>query len=264
MRMMQNKKMIQKFFAGSAFFFVSFAFYSVVSAYTLLEPLPGLGKEVPESGGLATYLSWLFKFMLAAAAFLAVIQIVIGGIQMIIGGASESQRTGAKARIWDAVWGLLLALASWLILWTINPSLTEMKLIIPEIKWSLSGGETKTPSTTGKVARGQWAALPKCKPAANGFCSVSALQKTFGDQAKNAAAVCNCESSGNAGAVGKIKTSSGYPKGLFQITSGTARDFGCSYDFLDQPKHNMECAKKIYDKNGWSGNRWECATGCAI
>ena len=127
-------RMIQKFFAVFAFFFASFALYSTASAYILLQKLPGIGGGGTEGPGLTDYLSWLFRFMLAAAAFLAVVQIVIAGIQMMIGGASESQISNAKGRIQDAIYGLLLALASWLILYTINPNLAQMKLTIPEVK----------------------------------------------------------------------------------------------------------------------------------
>lgn len=103
-------------------------------AYTLLEKLPGLGQTLPEQGGLTTYLSWLFTFALAAAAFLAVLQIVIGGIQIIIGGASETARKNAKDRIWNAVWGLLLALGAVLILETISPGqFTKLELAIPSV-----------------------------------------------------------------------------------------------------------------------------------
>ena len=114
-------------------------------AYTLLQPLPGIGGGAA-GPGLADYLSWLFRCMLVAAAFLAIIQIVIGGIQMIIGGASETSRTSAKSRIQDAIYGLLLALASWLILWTINPDLAQMKLTIPEITIKVTAPSTP-PST---------------------------------------------------------------------------------------------------------------------
>lgn len=112
----------------------------ILFAYTILQKLPGYepGTSGPD---LTSYLSWLFKFMLVAAAFLAVIQIVIGGISMIIGGASETAHSDAKKRISDALWGLGLALASWLILYTINPDLASMKLTIPEIKIT---GQTET------------------------------------------------------------------------------------------------------------------------
>jgi hypothetical protein len=115
--------------------FSLFAFrFSLVSAYTLLEPLPDLGKTIPETGGLAAYLSWLYKFALAAAAVLAVLMIVIGGIQIIVGGAIEKHHTEGREKIWNAIWGLLLAISSYLILWTINPDLVKNTLTVPSIK----------------------------------------------------------------------------------------------------------------------------------
>ncbi|MBI4692115.1 MAG: hypothetical protein HY773_01595 [Candidatus Terrybacteria bacterium] len=89
---------------------------------------------MPGESLLAKYLSWLFRFALAAAAFLAVLQITIGGIQMIFGGASETARTNAKQRIQDAIWGLVLALGSVLILTTISTQFKDMKLTILDIK----------------------------------------------------------------------------------------------------------------------------------
>jgi len=123
-----------------------------VFGYTFLQPLPGLGPSQPgwqgplQYGLFSTYLSWLFRFMLVVAAFAAVVQIVIAGIQMIIGGASETQRTNAKSRIQDAIYGLLLALASWLILYTINPDLAKMKLTIPEVKIKAPAPSTAPPT----------------------------------------------------------------------------------------------------------------------
>lgn len=100
-------------------------------AYTLLEKLPG---GVTEVSKLSYYLSWLFKFALAAAAFLAVLQIVIGGLQIIVGGASETARKNAKDRIWNAVWGLLLAFGAVLILETISPGqFTNLDLVITPV-----------------------------------------------------------------------------------------------------------------------------------
>lgn len=106
----------------------------VASAYTLLQPLPGLDKQLLPQGGFASYLQWLFKFALAAAAFLAVTQIVIGGVQLIMSGASEKIRGDAQSRIYDAIWGLLLAFSAWLILDIINPGLVNMNLEIPDVK----------------------------------------------------------------------------------------------------------------------------------
>jgi len=104
-----------------------------LASYTLLQPLPGLGGGGAGVTGLSQYLGWLYKFALAAAAFLAVLMIVIGGIQMIVGGASETARSDGKRRIEQAIWGLLLAITAWLILYSINPDLVKTGLTIPDI-----------------------------------------------------------------------------------------------------------------------------------
>ena len=51
--------------------------------------------------------------------------IVIGGVEYIISGANESSRSDAKKRINSAISGLVLALVSYLVLYTINPSLVD-------------------------------------------------------------------------------------------------------------------------------------------
>jgi len=95
--------------------------------YTLLQSLPKEGDDLSENVTLEQYLTWAFRFVLALAGFLAVMMIVIGGVQYIISGASESMRGEAKKRIENAIWGLVMALVSYLVLYTINPSLVDFK-----------------------------------------------------------------------------------------------------------------------------------------
>ena len=78
------------------------------------------------SGDLGVFLSSAFSFGLALAAALAVIMIVWGGVEIML-SESVFKKEDGKKKVWDAVWGLLLALASWLILYTINPSLITFK-----------------------------------------------------------------------------------------------------------------------------------------
>ena len=93
--------------------------------YTLLQPLPREGGDLSENVTLEEYLTWAFRFALALAGFLAVMMIVIGGVEYIISGANESSRSDAKKRINNAISGLVLALVSYLVLYTINPSLVD-------------------------------------------------------------------------------------------------------------------------------------------
>ena len=93
--------------------------------YTLLQELPKEGGNLKENVTLEEYLTWAFRFALALAGFLAVMMIVIGGVEYIISGANESSRSDAKKRIESAIWGLVMALVSYLVLYTINPSLVD-------------------------------------------------------------------------------------------------------------------------------------------
>jgi len=95
--------------------------------YTLLQSLPKEGDDLSENVTLEEYLTWAFRFVLALAGFLAVMMIVIGGVQYIISGANESMRGEAHKRISNAIYGLILALVSYLVLYTINPSLVDFE-----------------------------------------------------------------------------------------------------------------------------------------
>ena len=48
-------------------------------------------------------------------------------MEYIISGANEAMRSEAKKRIESAIWGLVMALVSYLVLYTINPSLVDFK-----------------------------------------------------------------------------------------------------------------------------------------
>lgn len=95
--------------------------------YTLLQPLPREGEDLQKNVTLKEYLTWAFRFTLALAGFLAVMMIVIGGVEWIISGANESSRSDAKKRINNAISGLVLALVSYLVLYTINPNLVDFE-----------------------------------------------------------------------------------------------------------------------------------------
>ncbi|MDP3934986.1 MAG: hypothetical protein Q8Q46_02110 [Candidatus Giovannonibacteria bacterium] len=106
-----------------------FSLAGTALAYNLLQPLPGVGQTVDT---FPNYIAGIIPFILGLAAVLAVVEIVIGGIEYAVTEAIDS-KADAKDRITQAILGLLLALASWLILWTINPALVNLHLTIPEL-----------------------------------------------------------------------------------------------------------------------------------
>lgn len=103
--------------------------------YTLLEPLPcvdngasgakcedGLIKKV----NLANYLSVMFKIAIGLAGVFAVFMIVVGGFQYATTDALSGKKEG-KEKITRAIEGLLLALVSYFILYTIDPRFVEFR-----------------------------------------------------------------------------------------------------------------------------------------
>lgn len=89
--------------------------------YVPLEPgaIEGLNTN---STNLVDFLNGVFKFGIAIAVVLAFIMIVYGGIMKMTTDSWTKQDT-AKEKITNAIYGLGLALVSWLILYTINPCL---------------------------------------------------------------------------------------------------------------------------------------------
>jgi hypothetical protein len=95
--------------------------------YTPLEEGAFDGFEKTEGTQLSEFLSQAFQFGLALAAALAVIMIVWGGVQIMTTDSWTGKASG-KEKVWNAIWGLILALVSWLILYTINPDLLKFNL----------------------------------------------------------------------------------------------------------------------------------------
>ena len=102
--------------------------------YTPLTPLPGTETTAPAPAEdlVSKYVERFFQFGIALAGALAVIEIIVGGIQYM-GTESISNKGDATERIKNAVLGLLLALGAWLILNTINPKLVKFDLSIPKV-----------------------------------------------------------------------------------------------------------------------------------
>ena len=99
--------------------------------YSSLESIPGVDYSTPEKPG--AYLASLIKVIIGIITALAVLIITIAGIEHIMGSGKEDARTAAKEKMYGALIGLIIALASYLILNTINPNLLNLDLSMPEI-----------------------------------------------------------------------------------------------------------------------------------
>ena len=120
--------------AGMAFGQTSVALQPIQSLFT--QTIPGAG-----AGGqnAASVLQYLFTVSIALAGVFAVLMIVIGGIEYLLSEAFTS-KTEAIKRIQAALWGLLIILASYVILNTINPNLLDLKLTLPDARNSALPG----------------------------------------------------------------------------------------------------------------------------
>ena len=98
--------------------------------YTALEPnaFPQSFVTAQGAGQLGAFLSQAFQFGLAIAEALAVVMIVWGGVEIMLSESLFKKEDGKK-KIQDAIWGLLLALVSWLILYTINPNILDWSFL---------------------------------------------------------------------------------------------------------------------------------------
>lgn len=102
--------------------------------YTALAPLPlGEGGDLLKTYTISTYLSGMFKLIIALGAAFAVLMGITGGIQYVASGIEPAARNNAKERIEHAVLGLVIILTSYLILNTIDPKLVQFKFGLPPI-----------------------------------------------------------------------------------------------------------------------------------
>ncbi|MEO5635328.1 MAG: hypothetical protein ABIS26_01730 [Candidatus Paceibacterota bacterium] len=103
-----------------------------VAPYVFLAPLSSdLDNFIPgESNALSKYLNIMIKIFIGICAVLAVIMIVMGGIEYMTSELVSSKEAG-KERITHAIFGLLLALGAYALLFTINPDLLNSEFDIP-------------------------------------------------------------------------------------------------------------------------------------
>jgi hypothetical protein len=94
--------------------------------YKLMVPLPTASGTVATTTGIVDYIKTLYLFGMGIAGILAMAMIIVGGFQWMGGGSITSTRA-AKSRVSNAVLGLVLLLAAYLILNTINPALVNLK-----------------------------------------------------------------------------------------------------------------------------------------
>lgn len=138
---------------------IIFAFSTTTYAlgeYTVLTELPGttVNGPCPASGCTANFQSYLpgaFKLIIGLSAVLAFVVITYGGILYATSDALSGKETG-REYVTNAVYGLLLVIGAWAILYTINPKMLEFDLNLPVPK--LQKADSWTAKLSGPIKPG--------------------------------------------------------------------------------------------------------------
>ena len=140
--------------------FLSFPIFVFASTYAALQPINLPSGEPLGNANILQYLANIYTFGIAVAGGLAVIKIVYSGIKYMLSDI-VTDKGEAKKSIEAAVYGLLMALGSFVFLYTLNPNLVRFNLNInqtgpmtgsgadlitgPLINSTVSGGKPSTP-----------------------------------------------------------------------------------------------------------------------
>lgn len=108
------------------------------AAYEPMEPIPGTeGTEAINT--FPAYVNAVYKFLVWSVGIAAMFMISIGGFMYFTAAGNTSKMESGKKVIVDAIWGLVAVMVAWLVLYTINPNLTNINLQSIE---SLGSGTT--------------------------------------------------------------------------------------------------------------------------
>ena len=111
---------------------------------------------VTDQGSLGGLLNGLFQIGIGIAALLAVLMITFGGFRYMT-AVTDKGKSSAKEILTSAVFGLVLVIASVLLLSTINPQIVSLNIAVkplPEVTYERESGDQPLKDVTGKSLPG--------------------------------------------------------------------------------------------------------------
>ncbi len=127
--------------------------------------------KIPEGATFGQVLSRLYVFGIGLVGISALIMVVFGGVKYMTAAGSPQRIGDAKSTITNALFGVALALISWILLYTINPDLVRVLDLETRLEQTLPA----TGSGPGLVtiwrcsANGTtYATLPSCTASCSG------------------------------------------------------------------------------------------------
>lgn len=113
---------------------------------------------------LGQYLATVYRYLVIAAGVIAVIVIIVAGIQWTASGGNSSTIESAKNKIIGAITGLCLAVGSYIILYTINPDLVAFRSLKIQylVGQNIEGDHGETTDYTGVTVTANDIASANC------------------------------------------------------------------------------------------------------
>ena len=125
--------------------------------YHLMVPLPTAGGTATTTTGIVDYIRLLYLFAIGIAGVLAMAMIIYAGFRWTTAAGNYGAVSEAKRRMSGAILGLILLLASYLILNTINPALVNLKEPLLEFMiWDQPFGTGNTPAGSSGSTKPQY------------------------------------------------------------------------------------------------------------
>jgi hypothetical protein len=213
------------------------------SNYCLLAPLPGMGDATGnlDVKNFGDYIGIIIKIVFGLIGVLSVLMIVIGGIEYM-STVSIGEKEGAKSRITSALMGLLLALASYIILNTLNPDLVSLGVHIPSVTVPLE--ENFVPTSGGGQATGGGVDSNVNEKISTYDVMLAASSQKYGVECTLMKALMYAESGGKLDATSNVGA-----KGLIQLMPATFKDQGFNDPTLiTDPASNIDAASSYIGK----------------
>ena len=121
--------------------------FAQTSNFVSLTALPGVN-TVSQTTDFISLFNNLYKVCIGAAAALAFIEIMWAGVSWMTAGDSTEQISGARKRITNAVFGLLLVLSPVIVFGIINPNVLSLNLNVSALTPTHSAPAAGSAATT--------------------------------------------------------------------------------------------------------------------
>ncbi len=129
-----KEKIIKFFLVFFLLIIINFVINFSVLARELEEDYPTINNFKPTTTEtpLPEYVRYIFNFVIVVSGIIALIMIVVGGIEYLTGAGNLNKIESAKEKLISSISGLVILLGSWILLYIINPQLT--KISIPNVE----------------------------------------------------------------------------------------------------------------------------------